>query len=67
MRYVVGIDVGLFSVGFAALEIDDAGNPIRILNSMSHIHDSGLDPNNQKTAQTRKAVSGVARRTRRVK
>lgn len=66
MRYVVGIDVGLFSVGFAALEVDDAGNPIRILNSMSHIHDSGLDPNNQKTAQTRKAVSGVARRTRRL-
>nr|WP_120492599.1 type II CRISPR RNA-guided endonuclease Cas9 [Corynebacterium lactis] len=66
LRYVVGIDVGLFSVGFSAIEVDEVGMPIRLLNSMSLIHDSGLDPNNQKEAKTRKAVSGVARRTRRL-
>ncbi|ALA66411.1 type II CRISPR RNA-guided endonuclease Cas9 [Corynebacterium lactis] len=65
-RYVVGIDVGLFSVGFSAIEVDEKGMPVRLLNSMSLIHDSGLDPNSQKEAKTRKAVSGVARRTRRL-
>lgn len=64
-RYFVGVDVGLRSLGLAAIEIDDAGMPVSILNAMSLIHDGGVDPNNEKRADSRKAVSGVARRTRR--
>lgn len=29
MKYHVGIDVGTFSVGLAAIEVDDAGMPLR--------------------------------------
>ncbi|MCS4535312.1 type II CRISPR RNA-guided endonuclease Cas9 [Corynebacterium sp. HS2168-gen11] len=65
-RYRVGIDVGSFSVGTTALEIDADGMPIKILSSVSHIHDSGLDPDQIKSAVTRLASSGVARRTRRL-
>ena len=65
-RYVVGIDVGNFSVGMAAIKVDDDGMPQEILSAVSHIHDSGLDPDNIKSAITRLAVSGVARRTRRL-
>lgn len=65
-KYRVGIDVGSYSVGCAAIAIDDAGFPTEILSAVSFIHDSGLDPDSQKTAITRLAVSGVARRTRRL-
>lgn len=65
-KYVVGIDVGSFSVGMAAIKVDDDGMPQEILSAVSHIHDSGLDPDNIKSAITRLAVSGVARRTRRL-
>ncbi|MEJ6018646.1 type II CRISPR RNA-guided endonuclease Cas9 [Corynebacterium sp. H113] len=66
MRYCVGIDVGLHSVGFSAIELDDSGFPKQLLNCMSLIHDAGLDPHSQKEAKTRKLVAGVARRTRRM-
>lgn len=65
-RYWVGIDVGTNSVGCAAIEIDTDGNPTQILNSKVQIHDSGVDPQHAKAATTRLAVSGVARRTRRL-
>lgn len=64
-KFAVGIDVGQASVGFAAIELDDSGIPIRFLNSSVVLHDSGVDPDAAKTALTRKAVSGVARRARR--
>lgn len=73
LRYRVGIDVGLYSDGLTAIEIDDSSDdprdalPIRILSSMSVIHDGGVDPDNQKEADSRKAVSGVARRTRKMR
>ena len=65
-KYWVGIDVGTHSVGCAAIEIDDDGFPIQILNAKVQIHDSGVDPAKVKSATTRLAVSGVARRTRRL-
>lgn len=65
-NYRVGIDVGTNSVGFAAVEVDDSGMPTRILNSVVHLHDSGVDPEQAKAAVTRRASSGVARRTRRL-
>lgn len=65
-HYRVGIDVGLSSVGLAAIEVDDAGMPVRILNAQSVIHDGGVDPTKNKEAITRKNLSGVGRRARRM-
>ena len=66
VRYRVGIDVGLKSVGFCAVEVDQYDQPIRLLNSMVFIHDAGVDPNENKAAKSRKLTAGVARRTRRL-
>ncbi|MGS2664833.1 type II CRISPR RNA-guided endonuclease Cas9 [Corynebacterium glucuronolyticum] len=66
VNYIVGFDVGLYSVGCCALEVDESGRPVRILSALSHIHDSGLDPDKQKSSTTRLATSGLARRTRRL-
>ncbi|WP_257159620.1 type II CRISPR RNA-guided endonuclease Cas9 [Corynebacterium cystitidis] len=66
MNYNIGIDVGTHSIGFAAIEVDEHGVPSSILNAVSLIHDSGIDPDSNKSAVTRLAVSGVARRTRRL-
>ena len=65
-RYCVGIDVGLNSVGLAAIEVDEEGTPVSILNMETIIHDGGIDPTANKSAGTRKAVSGAARRVRRL-
>lgn len=66
LNYNVGIDVGQNSIGFCAIELDKSDNPIRFLNLGVYRHDAGVDPNEQKYATTRLAVSGVARRTRRL-
>lgn len=66
-RYNVGFDVGLNSLGFAAIEIDEQGMPIRILKAASEIHDGGVDPNTQKTGDSRRSQAGIARRTRRMR
>ncbi len=65
VRYKVGIDVGLNSIGFCAVEVDDDDRPIRLLNSLVFRHDAGVDPSAQKSSLTRKKISGVARRNRR--
>lgn len=67
VRYKVGIDVGLNSIGFCAVEVDDDDYPIRLLNSLVFRHDAGIGPSSRKAALTRKNVSGVARRNRRAK
>lgn len=72
LRYRVGIDAGLYSVGMAAIEIDDSSDnpydalPIRLLSCQSVIHDGGVDPSAQKSADSRKKIAGVARRARRL-
>lgn len=66
-NYTIGIDVGLKSVGFAAVEIDVDGMPVRILKAMSAIHDGGVDPNSKKTGESRRLQAGIARRTRRMR
>lgn len=65
-NYRIGIDVGLNSVGLAAIEVDDDATPINILVLESIIHDGGIDPSANKSAGTRKAISGSARRMRRL-
>ena len=39
IRYRVGIDVGLKSIGFCAVEVDRNDQPVRMLNSMVFIHE----------------------------
>lgn len=65
VHYKVGIDVGLNSIGFCAVEVDGDDQPIRLLNSLVFRHDAGVDPSAQKSSLTRKKISGVARRNRR--
>lgn len=65
-RYLIGVDVGSRSLGLAAIEVDQNGKPVSVLNALSLIHDAGLDPSAHGRALTRKYVSGVARRTRRM-
>jgi CRISPR-associated endonuclease Csn1 len=72
LKYRIGIDVGLHSVGLAAVEVEEdsrgewSGAPLRLLGAVSFIHDSGVDPSQGKTGKTRLAQSGVARRARRL-
>lgn len=72
-RYRMGIDVGFCSDGLAAIEIDDSSDnpyealPLDFLSIQSVIHDGGVDPSEKRHNKgSRKAVSGVARRTRRL-
>ena len=65
-HYRAGIDVGTNSIGFSLVEVDDDGYPIDLTNSVVVIHDSGVDPDAQDAGDSRRAVSGVARRARRL-
>lgn len=65
--FTVGIDVGTHSLGCAAIEVDTFGTPTRLLNATVLIHDSGIGPDGSKTATTRLAQRGAARRARRLK
>ncbi len=65
-KYRIGIDVGDFSVGFSAIEYDDKDIPTKVLASVSHIHDGGRDPSSGQSPSSRTAVSGLARRSRRM-
>lgn len=65
-KYRIGIDVGLNSVGFAAIEVDGQGKPLSILNSVVYVHDGGVDPTEVRGARrSRRAIAGHARRVRR--
>lgn len=64
IRYRVGADVGLNSLGFSAIQLDANGTPTALLKTLSYIHDGGVDPTQNKSGTTRKAMAGIARRTR---
>ena len=66
MGYRIGVDVGDRSVGLAAVEYDDAGQPVQVLTAVSHIHDGGMDPGTGQSPASRLATAGVARRARRL-
>lgn len=66
-KYRIGIDVGLNSTGLAAIEVDGDGKPIKLLNLQVNVHDGGVDPTKNDNGTSRLAVSGVARRTRRMR
>lgn len=62
-RYIVGFDLGNYSVGMTAMSVDDDGVPVEILEAVSHIHDGGVGEAQNKNS--RRMVAGVARRARR--
>lgn len=65
-NYVVGIDVGESGIGKVAVELDQDGTPIAILNSVVTIIDGGKSPDSGKSPRSRKMMGGMARRGRRL-
>lgn len=46
MRYRIGLDLGITSVGWSVIENNNLGNPIRIVNLGSRIFDAAENPKN---------------------
>ena len=67
LNYRLGFDVGERSVGFAAVEYDEQGYPLKFLAIGSYLHDGGMDPTTNKNPKSRKETRGVARRTMRMR
>lgn len=66
MNYVLGLDVGIASVGWAVLELDEKDEPIRIVDLSSRIFDEAEVPKTGASlAQPRRIARGVRRRLRR--
>lgn len=66
-KMTAGLDVGVNSVGMSAVGFDADGAPTELINAVVAVHDSGVDPSAQKSGKSRRAVSGVARRERRLR
>lgn len=65
VRYIVGLDGGQNSLGLAAIEVDEHGRPVSLLEAVTTIHDGGtLD---HVRGVSRRAERGMARRARRAR
>lgn len=68
MGYRIGLDIGITSVGWSAIENDEKGNPIRIIDLGSRIFDAAENPKDgSPLAKTRRDARGLRRRLRRKK
>ena len=68
MDYKIGLDLGIASVGWAVLQTDKNGEPIRIENLGSRIFDKAENPKDGSSlASQRREARGVRRRLRRRK
>lgn len=66
MNYRIGLDLGIASVGWAVIEDDINGNPIRIIDLGSRIFDAAENPKDgSPLAQPRRDARGTRRRLRR--
>lgn len=66
MNYRIGLDLGIASVGWAVIEDDINGNPIRIIDLGSRIFDAAEHPKDgSPLAQPRRDARGSRRRLRR--
>ncbi|WP_067781052.1 type II CRISPR RNA-guided endonuclease Cas9 [Actinomyces vulturis] len=66
MEYVIGIDAGIRSLGFSAVQYAD-GKPVNILEAYTQLHDGGVSPRDEKTKVSRRHNNGLARRARNAK
>ena len=68
MRYNIGLDIGIASVGFAVMELDENDLPIKIIRNGSRIFDAAENPKDgAPLAEPRREARGARRRTRRRK
>lgn len=68
MGYRIGLDIGITSVGWAVLEDNTEGNPIRIIDLGSRIFDAAENPKDGSAlAKVRRDARGLRRRLRRKK
>ena len=68
MGYRIGLDIGITSVGWAAIEDDVNGNPKRIIDLGSRIFDAAENPKDgSPLAKDRRDARGLRRRLRRRK
>lgn len=68
MGYRIGLDIGITSVGWAAIEDDINGNPKRIIDLGSRIFDAAENPKDgSPLAKDRRDARGLRRRLRRKK
>ena len=66
MRYSIGLDIGIASVGFAVMEINDDDRPFRIVRIGSRVFDKPENPKNGASlALPRREARGMRRRIRR--
>ncbi|MGN1467043.1 MAG: type II CRISPR RNA-guided endonuclease Cas9 [Ruminococcus sp.] len=66
MRYSIGLDIGITSVGFAVLMLDDSDKPCRIVRLGSRIFDAAENPKDGSSlAAPRRENRGMRRRLRR--
>ena len=68
MGYRIGLDIGITSVGWSAIEDDENGNPKRIIDLGSRIFDAAEKPKDgSPLAKERRDARGLRRRLRRKK
>ncbi|MCL2420944.1 MAG: hypothetical protein FWD03_03725 [Defluviitaleaceae bacterium] len=66
MRYGIGLDIGIASVGWATVELDEDDSPIRIIKMNSRIFDKAEQPKTGASlAAPRREARGMRRRLRR--
>ena len=65
-RYILGLDIGIASVGWAALALNDKDEPYRILDMNSRIFPEAEQPKTgESLAAPRRQARGMRRRLRR--
>lgn len=67
MNYVLGLDVGITSCGWAVLELNPEDEPVRIVDLNSRIFDKAEAGNGDSLAAPRRMARGIRRLTRRRK
>ena len=66
MKYIIGLDMGITSVGFAAMMLDDKDEPCRIIRMGSRIFEAAEHPKDGSSlAAPRRINRGMRRRLRR--
>ena len=64
-KYIVGLDIGISSVGWALLALDENDNPYRIIDVGSRIFTPGEEASGDSKAKARREKRGARRISRR--